>query len=256
MEALRQTVDYAVNYEIGQSMSKSQLSLSLDESDDESTENPQAQDEYGCVSYLRLLPSSETLDSQEEKRLKLIEHFKSSNDTINEEIWTLKIESYFLQRRQIHKSKNLIIFFLQWPYVHHDKVVIQHADLLLGKDCHQIWKESIKTYAKPINSWSKNKEIFREMKVKKNRSTSTNPDADEKYVRGVLKRAKAHYEVVKNEEPFQNIIFGFIDRFMKEDEKHIYVFIDVSENSVTSVIGMTSEQQPHTHRRTNYTQCV
>ncbi|XP_044741273.1 uncharacterized protein LOC123302411 isoform X2 [Chrysoperla carnea] len=95
-----------------------------------------------------------------------------------------------------------------------------------GKECHQIWKESISTFAKPINCWSKNTEIFREMKAKKNRKKSSNPDENGKYVRGILKSAKAHYDVVKNDEPYQNIIFGFIIRFMKEDENYLYVFID------------------------------
>ncbi|XP_057334458.1 uncharacterized protein LOC130673460 [Microplitis mediator] len=225
MEALRQTIYYGVNYEKGQSTSTSKVSFSLDDSDDESTEKPKAQDEYGCVSYLPSLPSSETLDTQEKKSLQLIEHYESSNDISNDDLKLIS-ETYFLQRRQIHKTKDLTTFFDQWPHFNHHKVVIKHADLLLGKDTYQIWKKSIDTLAKPINCWSKNTEIYREIKDKKNKKKSTNPVGDERYARGILKSAKAHCDVVKNDEPYLNIIIGFIIRFMKEKEEYLYIFID------------------------------
>ncbi|XP_043274715.1 origin recognition complex subunit 6-like [Venturia canescens] len=221
IEALRQTIYYAVHYKKALSANTPKLSHSLDETEEESIEKPKAQDEYGCVAYLPIIPSSETPDSQEEKRLKLIQYSKSS-DVINAEISTLMRETNYSQRKEIHKDKNLSNVFEHWPYFYHAKIILQHADQLLGKDTDKTWKESLKKLAKLINCWSKNSEIHREIETK-NIKKSTNALEERRYVRETLKNAKSHSHILKNDEPYQEIIFGFIGKFMNKN-KNFFTF--------------------------------
>ncbi|XP_074108499.1 uncharacterized protein LOC141533484 [Cotesia typhae] len=70
---------------------------------DEPVKKPKAQDEYGCVAYMPELPQTENWESQEEKRLKLIEYYKSSKPV--EDILELLSETYYLQRKNINREK-------------------------------------------------------------------------------------------------------------------------------------------------------
>lgn len=87
----------------------------------------------------------------------------SAEDDINDEIINMMDASYFLQRKEINKEKDLMKIFEHWPYFHHCKLIVKHADQLLGKDTNSLWKSSLKKLSKPINRWSKYNEIAREV---------------------------------------------------------------------------------------------
>ncbi|XP_074099292.1 uncharacterized protein LOC141527621 [Cotesia typhae] len=133
---------------------------------DEPVKKPKAQDEYGCVAYMPELPQTENWESQEEKRLKLIEYYKSSKPV--EDILELLSETYYLQRKNINREKrDLSQFFIDWPYLTHYKAIIAHANQLLGKNCLEIWKKSLNDEYIPINCCLRNKEIVQAEKLKK-----------------------------------------------------------------------------------------
>lgn len=186
---LKQHIYNRINY-IKKSTVQNKLCLSYDLNDvDEPIEKPKIQDEYGCVAYLPNLPETETWETQEEKRLNLIESWKASK-LVNDVTSQLMAETYFLQRKQIHKNKNLSKFFDDWPYFTCSKIIIAHANELLGKDIHKIWTESLKTLSKPINWFSRDNEIIAESKYrKKNKQNQKIPD-ELTYVRKELKKIK------------------------------------------------------------------
>ncbi|KAK0174233.1 hypothetical protein PV327_011153, partial [Microctonus hyperodae] len=57
--------------------SRTSQSYSLEDLED-TTKKPKAQDEYGCVAYLPVLPQNESWESQKKKRLALMDDYESS----------------------------------------------------------------------------------------------------------------------------------------------------------------------------------
>lgn len=69
-------------------------------------------------------------------------------------------ESYCLQRKHINKEKDLAKFFVNWPYYTHYKIIIAHADHLLGINCLETWTKSLNELYVPIVSFLRTKEII------------------------------------------------------------------------------------------------
>lgn len=138
-------------------------------------------------------------------------------------------ETYYLQRKHIHNHKDLSKFLEDWPYFSHHKVIMAHANELLGKDTVKTWKESLNQLTKPINCFSRNYEtVACEKWRKKNKDKGIPPELT--HVRKQIKTAKEYSNLLKNKELYQNIIFDFIAKFMGEKEKikFFYVLIGVS----------------------------
>ncbi|CAG5100673.1 Protein of unknown function [Cotesia congregata] len=76
--SLGQKIYDRINYaKQGHHDNRTSQSYSLEDLED-STKKPKTQDEYGCVAYLPELPQNESWESQEEKRLALINDYESS----------------------------------------------------------------------------------------------------------------------------------------------------------------------------------
>lgn len=225
IQSLQQTVYSAVRYQKkNQARDSSKMSDTLDDNDD-LVEKPNMQDEYGCVAYLPASPSSVELELMRKQKSELIDEYDTSDEHITDEILTLMQKCYFLQRQEIHTGKDLSIIFQQWPFFHHYKLIVQHADKLLGKDTNVIWKTSLKKLSKPINRWAKNLEVAREVK---NKSKKNAADDERKFVRDRLRFATKYSEKRKNDEPYHTVVFEFIVKFMKENLTFLYNLIDVS----------------------------
>lgn len=229
VESLRQAIYHAAHYVNSQSGDGNVKLDNLDNDDDLTIDKPIVQDEYGCVAYLPGPPKPEVLASLEEQRLKLIDIFKSEREDINEEIIEFMDACYYLQRKKIHIEKELSIIFEHWPYFRNSKLIIKHANQLLGKNINSTWKLSLQKLCKPINRFSKNGEIAREVTAKKKKSkTDANLEADSKYVRNILKTVKQYCDNLKTDEPYEAVVFAFITKFMKENLNFLYVVTDVS----------------------------
>lgn len=226
IQSLKQAVYSAVHYQKKrQAKDSCIISDSLDDNNDELVEKPKVQDDYGCVAYLLVSPSPEELQLMCRQRSELIDKYELSGDEITDEILTLMKKCYFLQRKDIHTEKDLLMTFKQWPFFHNYKLIIQHADELLGKNTYSMWNASLKKLAKPINRWAKNKEVAREGKDKNKRNAV---DDERRYVRDRLKAATKYSEKLKNDEPYHTVVFEFIVKFMKEDLTFLYNLISVS----------------------------
>ncbi|XP_053597872.1 uncharacterized protein LOC103579333 [Microplitis demolitor] len=221
VESLRQSIYFAAHYLNGQSGDGNEKFDNLD--DDLTIDKPKVQDEYGCVAYLPAQPKPDVLASLEEQRLKLIQIFKSKRD-VDEEIIELMDACYYFQRKKIHTEKELSIIFEHCSYFHYSKLIIKHANQLLGKNINSIWKLSLKKLSKPINRYSKNGEIAREVTANKKKSKAdADTEAESKYVRNTLKLAQQYSDNLKNDEPYEAVVFAFITKFMKENLNFLYV---------------------------------
>ncbi|XP_045452997.1 uncharacterized protein LOC123662157 [Melitaea cinxia] len=183
------------------------------------------QDEYGCVAYLPVSPSSEELELMCKQKSELIDKYDTLDEHITDEILTLMQKCYFLQRKEIHIGKDLSTIFQQWPFFYHYKFIVQHADELLGKDTNVVWKTSLEKLSKPINRWAKNLEVAREVKDKSKKNAV---DGERKFVRDRLKLATKYSEQKKNDEPYNTVVFELIVKFMKENLTFLYNIIDES----------------------------
>ncbi|KAK0175004.1 hypothetical protein PV327_008789 [Microctonus hyperodae] len=195
--------------------------IDCSDDDDVFVEKPQVQDEYGCVAYMPVQPSSDVLASQEENRLKLIDIFNSTEENINDNVINIMNTCYYLQRKNIHKENELSIIFERWPYFHHYQLIVKHADQLLGKDVSAIWMSSMNKLSKPINCWLKNVEIASE--INKAKKKVSQPDEEKKYVRKMLRIAQKYSNTLKNDEPYHTVTLGLIVKFMKENLNFLYI---------------------------------
>lgn len=143
-------------------LSKSHIGDDLDEL----STAPKLQDEYGCVAYLPNLTLPETWKSQEEKRSAMFD-FHKSDELLNDDIAKSMVETYCFQRKCIHNDKDLSKFFQDWPYFKYPKVIITHANELLGINTMTVWKESLKQLSKQIICLTRDNEIVSSMKYRK-----------------------------------------------------------------------------------------
>lgn len=204
--------------------------------DDEPCVGPKAQDKYGCVAYLPNLTPPETWESQEKKRLELIQKYESAPQ-INANILTSMSETYCLQRRCIHKDKDVSKFFDDWPYFKFPNAMIAHANELLGKDTMAVWKGSLNQLRKPINALAQENEIVASNKYRKKHKNAALP-LELTCVRKKIKEAKGFSESAGNDDSYCNILFDFIVEHMggKEDITYLYLIIDVINNFFLKLI--------------------
>lgn len=114
IQSLQQAVYSAVRYQKkSQAEDDCKVSDSLDDNNDEFVEKPKMQDEYGCVAYLPISPSSEKLQLMHGQRSELIDKYELPGEEITDEILTLMKKCYFLQRKEIHSEKDLLMIFRQ-----------------------------------------------------------------------------------------------------------------------------------------------
>lgn len=225
--SLGQKIYDRINYaKQGHHDNRTSQSYSLEDLED-STKKPKAQDEYGCVAYLPELPQNESWESQEEKRLALINDYESSKPV--EEVIQLMSESYCLQRKHITKEKDLAKFFVNWPYFTHYNIIIAHADHLLGINCLETWTKSLNELYVPIVLFLRTKEIIAVEKFKKKNKGKDIPD-ELRHIFNEQKKAKEYSSTLKNKCPYKNILFDFINQYIGSREKleFLYVLINVS----------------------------
>lgn len=100
IESLRQSIYFSAHNIKNQSGNGNKLVNYLDD-DDTLVEKPKVQDEYGCVAYRPVQPSSEVLASLEEARVNLKDNFTSPEEDITDEIIDAMDACYYLQRKDI-----------------------------------------------------------------------------------------------------------------------------------------------------------
>ncbi|XP_074098571.1 uncharacterized protein LOC141527153 [Cotesia typhae] len=221
-------INYVKQDQIGNEASHSYILHDLEEP----ARKPKVQDEYGCVAYMPELPSIETWESQEQKRLELIEKYKPSKPV--GDIKELMSQSYYLQRKNIiRENRDFTKIFTDWPYLTHYKIMIAHADRLLGQDCLKIWGNSLKDFYVPINCFSKNKEIQYVCAIEKFKKKNKGQSIPEnlKYIHHELKKAKEYCDTLNNKVPYKNILFDFITKYMGTKEKLEYLYVIMKEDT-------------------------
>lgn len=206
VDTLRQQLYDALNFRKASSKRhRLPSSVDLDEIDKEglSYSKHNEQDEYGCVEYLPGLPSTETTQTQEDKKLNLIELWESEVE-VNNTIKSLMIDTYFLQRQQLHKESDIKKFIIEWPYLNNYQIFINHANKLLGQPCETIWVESLETLTHAILLYFKTAEIVKEYdsRNKKNKI----PDPETNHVRHSIKKARVLYNFKERQSAARNCI--------------------------------------------------
>lgn len=157
----------------------------------------------------------------------MIDDYESSKSV--EEVIQLMAESYCLQRKHINKEKDLAKFFVNWPYFTHYKIIIAHADHLLGINCLETWTNSLNELYVPIVLFSRTKEIIAIEKFKKKNKGKDIPN-ELRYIFTEQKKAKEYSITLKNKRPYKNILFDFINQYIGSIDKleFLYVLINVS----------------------------
>lgn len=100
------------------------------------------EDSYGCENFNPPLPANETCESQELKRLALLQ----SDDLNSGYVVCLFQKTYPTQRSEIincSSLKKLIDVFERWPCLKSSELLIHHASLLFKKDVQLLWSEQL-----------------------------------------------------------------------------------------------------------------
>ncbi|KAH0561062.1 hypothetical protein KQX54_011990 [Cotesia glomerata] len=149
---------------------------------------------YGCVAYLPEVPQNESWESQEEKRLALINDYESSKPV--EEVIQLVSESYCLQRI----------------------------------NCLETWTKSLNELYVPIVLFLRTKEIIAVEKFKKKNKGKDIPD-ELRHIFNEQKKTKEYSITLKNKRPYKNILFDFINQYIGSREKLEFLFVLINEDT-------------------------
>lgn len=205
----------------------------MQDSDNSDDDTPQCRvekstihDEYGCVEYQPLLPSSETAASQNEKKTLLIDLCKKAEE--DDKISGLMDDTYYSQRSDINtKKRDFGILFKDWPYLFQQRYLVNHTSRLLGKPVMEIWEKSLSENAKPLRKYIAFVEKTKVVKTKKTKESKTDISTQSE-VSALLSQAKEASKAAKSEVPMIAVIFPSIAKHLKEDPRLLYEVIPVT----------------------------
>ncbi|XP_067209386.1 uncharacterized protein [Linepithema humile] len=220
VETLRMQIYNCVQYmKHTKSRTKRALSPDSDDTDQEERRKEAAilrrQDEYGCVEYAPRLPSTEDPKSQEEKRLRLIELFAVvERDT--KEVGQLMTETYPTQRGVINeKLRNIEQILVDWPFLKEPEFILQHGSILLGKNIHNVWSDSLSKKVKPIRQY---------FKFSKNI-----PDRKMQAITCIINECKETAQVTKENMPKILVIFPLLLEYFGEKSNFLFKIISIDK---------------------------
>ncbi|XP_071573700.1 uncharacterized protein [Temnothorax nylanderi] len=249
MESLRQQIYNAVNYRKGidkETKRRAEIRLSEETADDPAPAlpKPRKQDEYGCTEYEPLLPPTESTTSQTNKKLQLIQFFKS-DEKDEKKISQLMDDTYPTQRVDINKKTRDLVQLLQvWPYLQSPKYLIDHASRLLGKSVQATWEESLTMYAKPIRKYIIFSEKSKMIKLRQSNSISeTKPNESKIDILQIISDAKASSTATQSEVALIAVIFPLIATQLKEDPQYLFRVIPEDVES-TEIADYAKQDSP------------
>lgn len=106
-------------------------------------------DAYGCVDFSPLLPSGDTLSSQEAARLHLKEVAEDagvSEENVRDEMKSV----YYLQRIDINSGLTLIELHERWPWLLSPGCLLDHMERLTGVDLQKALLENLQSRGKVV----------------------------------------------------------------------------------------------------------
>ncbi|GBP86453.1 hypothetical protein EVAR_67493_1 [Eumeta japonica] len=177
---------------------------------------------------------------------------------MNADIVARMAETYCLQRKCIHKEKDVSKFFDDWAYFKFPKAIIAHVNKLLDKDTMTIWKESLNQLRKPIHALALENEIVASNKYRKKHKNAALPPE----LTCIRKKSKKPKDSAMRLRMMIfiaiHIIFDFIVERMggKEDIAYLYLIIDeevddklLQEVQVVNPMLIIREGTPETIQR-------
>ncbi|XP_043285294.1 uncharacterized protein [Venturia canescens] len=220
IETLRQQIYNAVNYRKFDKEAKKRVEFGLDDKDDddvsEPVQPPRKQDEYGCVEYQPLLPSTETAQSQTDKKNALIKFFEAKEKD-DEKITNLMNDTYPTQRMTINKKKRTLTqVFQDWPYLKTPQYIEKHASRLLGKPICKTWEEYLPKIAKSLRKFTIYTEKSQLLKAKKSTSHKEENEKSSE-VLNLIAEARASSAATKSDISMMALAFPLIAIQLKED---------------------------------------
>ena len=115
------------------------------------------QDLYGCVAFEPALSETESKETQEMKKITLLEQFNKEEPDI-EVIKKLLDDTYpsqrvCINRRERHHLNLENILKSHWPHLKKKSYFLAHADTLLGKKVQEVWNQNIELKVSEIVSY-------------------------------------------------------------------------------------------------------
>ncbi|XP_015122586.1 uncharacterized protein LOC107045011 [Diachasma alloeum] len=250
-ESLSAHIYTAINYRKAKERTKRPRALGALYSDnDDDDENarplpqttPRKQDEYGCVDYQPLLPEGETPSSQETKRKRLITLYQTSPDIFEGEVKQLMNDTYPTQRGVINdcsRGSGLTqSVFQKWPFLNNDKVLVAHAQQLLGIEVNEIWRRNLRKVTK-IRNFFKYEYVTKIFIAKKKGIELPDP-----FVKNTIKEEKRQSQNdTRSELSLTLVIFPLIVYYFEEDRDFLFIIV---ENTLTieEIIGKVPNAAP------------
>lgn len=163
-------------------------------------------DTYGCINYLPTdFPPGETTETLKEVKNLLKEKYLYNPSEEVEELMNL---TYILQRKDILETDASIIDLRkEWPFLFEQSGMFTHFEILTG----------IKLPQKLENSITKNSEhIIKWMKEEHNQK-----------IRNIYENLQEATIILKNKTPVVPAIIASVMSHFKDNEKFVYLFINI-----------------------------
>ncbi|XP_054930445.1 uncharacterized protein [Dermacentor andersoni] len=120
------------------------------EDEELTTKKPQLQkDSYGCVAWQPDLPSTETAETQENKRKELQAQFRLASPN-SSRVTQLMAETYSSQRQVINASRSVVNVKENWPFLFEEAHMCSHVNILLGFSASQTFDDQVKTVGRQV----------------------------------------------------------------------------------------------------------
>ena len=189
-----------------------------DDSDDEEQQarekeiaRTKTQDEYGCVEYAPILSPDETYETQENKRLLMLNAFSQNEDL---DISKLMMETYPTLRAILNdKQRDLEKIVMEWPFIQDKKHFLEHCSRLLGKNVLQEWRNTLSQRIDPTRQYLKISKI--ENEKRKGQEDTTNGTANDKRIEILTEYKKASC-MTKDKKPKQIVVFSLLVMYFQE----------------------------------------
>ncbi|KAF7993439.1 hypothetical protein HCN44_010034 [Aphidius gifuensis] len=230
----RQKIYSTVNYHKGKDLKAKRCILQAFDSVDEDISRPskvQKKGQYGCAAgqYTPSLPSNDDdLQLLKIKCSNLIKFYKDGVNVKDDRIMTLMKDTYALQRHDIVYSYPCLDdrFFEKWPYLKNYEILFTHASQLIGvENIQEKWKEVLARHNKPIIEFLEAEERIHVLQSRKKQKISS----DNLFIRNTIHKANSHaINVSQSNIPLIAVIFPIIIHFFNEEEKLLYMVVDVS----------------------------
>jgi len=218
-------VNYAKGSENTVKRGQRRLRIQEDEQDIDSPDAPQKQarriteDSYGCENYNPPLPVHENSESQELKRLSLLQ----ATDLSSPYVVCLFQKTYSTQRSEIINSSSLRKLrdvLERWPSLKSAGLLIHHASLLFKKDVEVLWAEQLDRMAPDIVKYFTN---FCEIQCPDSR-----PQNIVTKLLSILSSKSQAVETSRSQLPNTISVFLLIIAYMREETNFFFQLVQVS----------------------------